>query len=201
MFVPVDMLFTPQMFAVLVKSCWLIITAVQEKPAEIPNGITCSSSLTEPFRTSPTSNAINPPGLVIRNNSLKTSCMIPSQSVSFLVVDIFFPINSASRPLNQHLSQLSAAYCTISKKGGDVTVRETVLSKISGVSRASFIRKSDDGATFARFSFCFSLIPCSNDQVFFRIISRTSRYGGVWLRSWFMVIWRSGETAWFGGRV
>jgi hypothetical protein len=44
--------------------------------------------------------------------------------------------------LNQHLSQLSFEYCTIFKKGGEVTVKETVSLDISGVLHALSVKKT-----------------------------------------------------------
>ena len=42
------------------------------------------------------------------------------------------PMASASSPLNQQRSQLSFAYCTTLRNGGDVTVSCTLSSAIAG---------------------------------------------------------------------
>jgi hypothetical protein len=65
-FVPQPMLSTPHIWDVLVNAWELIITALQEKPAEIPSGTMYSSSRSVPLRISPTSNATHPCGAVTR---------------------------------------------------------------------------------------------------------------------------------------
>ena len=93
-----------------------------------------------PFLTSPTSNTIQPFALVILYNSIKTSCITFAQPSTFFNTEIDDEISSILILLNQHLNQLSAAYWTISKNGGEVTVKATVSDSISSVFLASSVR-------------------------------------------------------------
>jgi hypothetical protein len=68
-----------------------------------------------------------------------------------LAMVMFFSICFISILLNQQRSQLSWEYCTISKKGGDVTVNCTDASGMEKVCRASASRKRRCGRPYANF--------------------------------------------------
>src|ERR1035437_8506430 len=107
--VPASLLVIPHKFEVLVKVCELIITTLHVKPASIPNGTTCSSSLSLPPLISPTSNAIHPPFAVTRASSRNTAPMTRAHSATVFAIVIRWLISSKSRQLNQQRSQLSEA--------------------------------------------------------------------------------------------
>ena len=63
--VPRSLLSTPQIFAVLVKVCWLITTQTGSHAVSCATSATTRSSNSDPRRISPTSKANTPPGRVI----------------------------------------------------------------------------------------------------------------------------------------
>src|SRR5262245_9052606 len=107
----------------------------------------------------------------------------------------------ASTPRNQQRSQLSVAYWTISRKGGDVTIKATELARILGVASHGPIRSRASGATLAMA--CRSAGPhsLSKDSDFLRMIPGTSRRDGTCWRRSLILRWDLTETAWFGGKV
>ena len=58
-----------------------------------------------------------------------TFAMTADQSSTVLLIVMRRPMSFASMPLNQQRSQLSLAYCTTSRKGGEVTVSCTLRSR------------------------------------------------------------------------
>src|ERR1017187_6491815 len=87
-----------------------------------------------------------------------------------------------SIPANQQRSQLSSAYWTTSRNGGDVTTSEMELLRIFGVAAAGVVSKRDFAATLASvFRVAESQSPKSCRD-FFKITFTTSRGGGVWFR-------------------
>ncbi len=155
-------------------------------PAAAPNGSTCSYSRILPPRTSPTSNATYPRGRVILNSSRKVLPIALHRSARDRVTVGPRSTTAASIPQNQHRNQLSFAYWTVSRKGGEVTVRLTDSSGIGGaVNPESPVRKR------SLFPALFSLVRSSgvrsltSDRVFLRIRSRIFRYSGTYPRdSW-----------------
>src|SRR5262249_56809469 len=117
--VPSSLLATPQQFAVLVKRCSLTSTSSGSSPPATAAGITASSSLTRPLRTSPTSNATRPPGRSTRRSSANTGVIAACHSATDRAIVI--GTAPASTPQNQQRSQVSSRYCTTSRNGGDVT--------------------------------------------------------------------------------
>ena len=189
------------MFDVLV-NCWrLIMTAVQRKPDAVPAGSTCSSRRIRPFLTSPTSNATQPPGRVTRCSSRKTfviaHCHAPTSRASAALRSMA----AASMPLNQQRSQLSFAYCTVSRNGGEVTVSATEASGICGVSQASAAMKTACRARRRIASRRGASRPDSSCRDFLAIRSRTFLYGGAWRRLRLIRTCPSRDAAWFGGSV
>src|SRR5262245_38431784 len=132
--VPASLLSMPQQFAVLVNSCAFTMTSSGTNPASTAHGTTASSSRTLPLRTSPTSNATWPPPRTIRCSSTNTwpiACCHAS-TVRAIVIGTAL----LSMPQNQQRSQLSSAYCTTSRNGGDVTTSCTLASANCGISCA-----------------------------------------------------------------
>lgn len=76
-------------------------------------------------------------GPVIRYSSLNTPAMTSAHCSTVRAMVIFLLTSSASMALNQQRNQLSAGYCTMSRKGGEVTVSAMALSEIRAVCRAS----------------------------------------------------------------
>src|SRR5438105_15836166 len=102
-------------------------------------------------------------------------------------------------PRNQQRSQLSEAYCTTLRNGGEVTTKPTELERIFGVSAAGPIISSAcllTPASAARA--CWSTSPRSC-LVFLSSSFTTSRSGGVCCRFWFILSCDLTETAWLGG--
>src|ERR1700722_13142912 len=101
---------------------------------------------------------------------------------------------AASMPANQLRSQLSSAYCTTSRKGGEVTTRSIEALLIVGVDCAAPVISRGVGWAPTGPS------P-SSEAVFFRISFLMSRSGGVY--PLFSLIFRCdcADTAWFGGSV
>src|SRR5690349_9061686 len=95
-------------------------------------------------------------------------------------------------PRNQQRNQLSSAYWTTSRNGGDVTTRDTELSGSSRVSSAGEFKNLALPAMLAsvlRTSGKQSLRSCFD---FLTMSFETSRRGGVWLR--FVLIFRCDAT-------
>src|SRR5205814_2823188 len=106
----------------------------------------------------------------------------------------------ASRPRKQQRSQLSSAYWTTLRNGGDVTTSETELHGISGDSFAGPVRRRAFSATCSRVWRVAELTSPSSCRVFFRRSFVTSRRGGVWPRRSLIVCWDLTDTAGLGGR-
>src|SRR6185295_7659656 len=98
-------------------------TSTGTSPLATPQGSTASSSFVAPPWISPTSKATWPPGLRTRWSSRKISVITACQASSFLAIVSFTDLES--KPRNQQRNQLSASYCTTSRKGGDVTTSAT----------------------------------------------------------------------------
>jgi len=173
--VPIWLLSTPQMWAVLVNTCRFTSTPGLWNPALSPMGSTASSRRIVPPRISPTSKATCPPGRVTRYSSRNTAPMTSVQASSLRDMVMPAATASASRPLNQQRSQLSPAYCTTSRNGGEVTVRATVPSASSGVLRASRVMKRAEAAAPWRLARSAAVRPFSSWRVFFRISSPVLR--------------------------
>src|SRR5512139_2983119 len=127
--------------------------------------------------------------------------MTSDHSRGLRAIVIWSPDVFSSNPLNQQRSQLSSRYWTISRNGGEVTVRWTLLSGISGVERASPVRRR------AFFPACFRFVFSAGDRernrlfVLFRIILCVSRYSGTCPSFLLILCWLCCDTAWFGGSV
>ena len=165
------------MLEVFVKSCELTITPAQTKPDSRPKGTTCSSNFILPLFTSPTSNATQPPGIVILYSSSKTLPIISDQVSTVRHKDILDSTSEASMSLNQHLNQLSAAYFTILRNGGEVTVRLIESFWICEVYLESRLEKVE----FIVFNSLLNLelIFLKRLLDFLRIISLVFLYGGA----------------------
>src|SRR5690554_363716 len=106
----------------------------------------------------------------------------------------------ALMPLNQQRNQLSLVYWTTCKKGGDVTVSCTEHGAISGVACAGEQRKRAFSPAACRLAISCGLTLRNRLRVLPSIRGRISLYSGTWLRFWLMRTWRSGVTAWLGGK-
>ena len=105
-------------------------------------------------------------------------------------------------PRNQQRSQLSVAYSTTLRKGGEVTTSETEFDGIWGVLRGrSCQSKARSGATVARFAANPVIAVAQQLRVSSRMSLTTSRGGGVWFRLALIFRCDLTETAWLGGRV
>jgi hypothetical protein len=153
------------------------------------------ASFTLPLRTSPTSNATRPPGRTMRCSSRNTPAIARCHASTVRAIRI--GTASASMPQNQHRSQLSSAYCTTSRNGGDVTTSCTLASANAGIAEAGPVASTaSTGGLFHS-----GLTSRSSERDFFSSTSRTSRNGGACARLPLILRCASGDTAWFGGSV
>jgi hypothetical protein len=196
--VPCLLLSMPQQFAVLVNS-WRGSSPDRCEAGGAATGSTASSSRTLPPFTSPTSNATWPPGAhhAVQLGERPAIACCHSGTVRAIVIGTAF----GSMPQNQQRSQLSSAYCTTSRNGGEVTTSCTLCRErarrpgpVPHNSGLFASRSPDRGATAARTS------ASSAFDFFFRI-ERTSRGGGVWLRFSLILRCAATDTAWLGGSV
>src|SRR5947209_2102249 len=101
-----------------------------------------------------------------------------------------------SIPANQQRNQLSVAYCTTFKNGGDVTTRDTELAASFGLASAGPIMSSACFEELARIALVASSTSPNNCRVFLRMIRTTSRSGGIWFRFSLILRCDLAETAW-----
>jgi len=73
------------------------------------------------------------------SNTVPMACVYSSMVWAMVIC---LPTESALSPLNQQRIQLSLRYCTISRNGGEVTVRCTESSRISEVLRVSRVSRT-----------------------------------------------------------
>src|SRR6185503_18314171 len=106
-----------------------------------------------------------------------------------------------SMPRNQQRSQLSASYCTTSRKGGEVTTRSTDPDAICGVAWAGLVMSNASSATDRNVSRTGAVTSPSSCFDFLRMIFATLRGGGTWFRFSLIRSCDLTETAWFGGKV
>ena len=134
--VPSRLLLMPQMFAVLVK---LLRVDEHRLAFEARGDAERGDDLLEPHRAAahfadferdPAARARD----AVELGENRAASPPPSRRRLRMIV-MRRPISSASRPLNQQRSQLSFAYCTTSRNGGEVTVSCTLLSRIARVAR------------------------------------------------------------------
>jgi len=127
-----------------------------------------------------------PPGATTRANSTKQSRTIRDHAASPRCAEILTA--SVSIPANQLRSQLSAAYCTISRNGGDVTISRAEALATKGVCAASPSPRIAGGCGRGGPS-------ASSARDFFKINLPTSRGGGVCPRLALILTCDSTETA------
>src|SRR4051794_2094467 len=99
-------------------------------------------------------------------------------SHSSTVCDIVMPaaIASASRLLNQQRIQLSFAYCTTSRNGGEVTVNCTLFDSICLVAAAAPVKNcAESAAALSRQRSAAEMPPCNCIDLR-KIKARTSLY-------------------------
>src|SRR5436190_6240030 len=134
----------------------------------------------------------------MRRSSWNTSPIAALQASSFFGTVIWSAF--ASNPINQHRSQLSAAYWTTLRNGGDVTTSETELEAICGAEFAGPVIKSALDTFSAKVFRTADETSPSSWRVFLRISFATSRFGGVWPRRSLILRCDFTDTAWFGGK-
>ena len=104
-------------------------------------------------------------------------------------------------PQNQHRSQLSSAYCTTSRNGGDVTTSCTLLLGTASIDDAGpVVSTAMSAIPLLRLRHSVS-VSASSARDFFSRMPRTSRVGGTWLRLALILRWAATLVAWLGGSV
>src|SRR5580765_571532 len=102
---------------------------------------------------------------------------------------------------NQHRSQLSVAYWTMFRKGGEVTTSATESAGICGVESAGLVNNCALAERLSSLVRIARSTSPSSWRDFLRMILATSRGGGTWLRFRLIFSWDLTETAWLGGSV
>src|SRR6185437_15039680 len=115
----------------------------------------------------------------MRYSSHNTDVMASLHASSFLGMVSFTDLGSTSR--NQQRSQLSSAYCTTSRNGGEVTTSETESGGSLCVLSAGTLSSSARSATAANVPRT-TVVTSPSSCDFLKMQSATCRRGGCWSR-------------------